>query len=56
MPNVRNTFNLIGTEFNNHYSGSNGTGNALFSLFYGLPSSYLENFPCQKLNQYFSNF
>ena len=56
MPNVRNTFNLIGTEFNNHYSGSNGTGNALFSLFYGLPSSYLENFSLSKVEPIFFRF
>ena len=44
MPNLRNYIDHNGIEFVNHFSGSNGTSNGLFSIFYGLPASYLEFF------------
>ena len=33
MPETRKIINNSGLEFLNHYSGSNGTANGLFSLF-----------------------
>ncbi len=31
-------------SYENHYSGSNGTSQALFTMFYGLPSRYMDFF------------
>ena len=44
MPETRKFIENSGLEFLNHYSGSNGTANGLFSLFFGIPASYLEYF------------
>lgn len=44
MPNTFRFAREYGMEFKNHFSGSNGTSQGLFSLFTGLPSSYMTDF------------
>lgn len=40
MPHTYRFVKKHGIHFKRHFSGSNGTTNGLFSLFYGLPASY----------------
>jgi len=44
MPAVYRFSKEKAINFKRHYSGSNGTTQALFSLFYGLPSRYMDFF------------
>ena len=56
MPETRKIINNNGLEFLNHYSGSNGTANGLFSLFFGIPASYLEYFGKSGIQPIFFKF
>ena len=39
--------------FNRHYSGSNGTRGGIFSMFYGIPSLYWEDFLINRISPVF---
>jgi len=41
--------------FNQHYSGSNGTRGGIFSLFYGMPSTYWDNMKSNCISPVFIN-
>jgi membrane-anchored protein YejM (alkaline phosphatase superfamily) len=41
--------------FNHHYSGSNGTRGGIFSLFYGLPPLYWDDFLINRITPVFLN-
>lgn len=53
MPHTFRFAKKNGIEFTNHYSGSNGTTQGLFSLFTGLPSSYMTDFGDANLDPLF---
>ncbi|MCP4753415.1 MAG: sulfatase-like hydrolase/transferase [Proteobacteria bacterium] len=44
MPNTYEFMNERAVNYSNHFSGSNGTSEGLFSLVYGLPASYMGYF------------
>jgi uncharacterized protein len=44
MPNSFKALNHRSLNFENHFSGSNGTTQALFSILYGLPPNYMTFF------------
>lgn len=43
MPNIYN-FSKIAERYHNHYSGSNGTKSGMFSLMYGMPAVFFNDF------------
>ncbi|MGK0289419.1 MAG: membrane-anchored protein YejM (alkaline phosphatase superfamily) [bacterium] len=52
MPNTY-ALSTRSKNYVNHFSGSNGTSNGLFSLFYSIPASYLHPFSKAQVNPLF---
>ncbi|MBT4527259.1 MAG: sulfatase-like hydrolase/transferase [Deltaproteobacteria bacterium] len=50
MPNSYKALNQRSLNFVNHFSGSNGTTQALFSILYGLPPNYMTFFSKAKVS------
>lgn len=48
-----NSFAAQTLRFKNHFSGSNGTANALFSMFYGIPAVYRDYFTSTEISPIF---
>jgi membrane-anchored protein YejM (alkaline phosphatase superfamily) len=56
MPNSTKFFQDKAINFTNHFSGSNGTTEGLFSLLYGLPATYMGYFSKADVSPVFFDF
>ena len=52
-PKIKKFTDKYFTNYENHYSVSNGTAQALFGMFYSLPSSYMDTFAKSKVSPIF---
>jgi len=52
-PKIKKFTDKYFTKYMNHYSVSNGTAQALFGMFYSLPSSYMDTFAKSKVSPIF---